>query len=119
MLVDGGTPTTVSYISNTNPIPANKNDIASCTAMAGEMLGLKVIYMDAGSGAQTAIPTAMIQQVAKYIQIPLIIGGGITTAAKAKENCLAGADIIVVGNAVEKDPALISEIAAAIHSLNK
>ena len=119
MLVDGGTPTTVSYISNTNPIPANKNDIASCTAMAGEMLGLKVIYMDAGSGAQTAIPSAMIQEVSKYIKIPLIIGGGITTAAKAKENCLAGADIIVLGNAVEKDPALISEIAAAIHSLNK
>jgi putative glycerol-1-phosphate prenyltransferase len=61
----------------------------------------------------------MIQEVSKYIKIPLIIGGGITTAAKAKENCLAGADIIVVGNAVEKDPALISEIAAAIHSLNK
>lgn len=119
MLVDGGTPTTVSYISNTNPIPSNKSDIASCTAMAGEMLGLKLIYMDAGSGAQRAIPTAMIQQVAKYIQIPLIIGGGITTAAKAKENCIAGADIIVVGNAVEKDPALIREIAAAIHSLNQ
>jgi putative glycerol-1-phosphate prenyltransferase len=119
MLVDGGTPTTVSYISNTNPIPSNKNDIASCTAMAGEMLGLKLIYMDAGSGASRAIPTAMIQQVAKYIQIPLIVGGGITTAEKAKENCLAGADIIVVGNAVEKDPALITEMAAAIHSLNK
>lgn len=119
MLIDGGTPTTVSYISNTNPIPSNKNDIASCTAMAGEMLGLKVIYMDAGSGAISAIPTTMISQVAKYIQIPIIVGGGITTAEKAKENCLAGADIIVVGNAVEKDPALISEIAAAIHSLNK
>lgn len=119
MLVDGGTPTTVSYISNTNPIPANKNDIASCTAMAGEMLGLKLIYMDAGSGAKLAIPTAMIQQVAKYINIPLIIGGGITSAEKAKENCIAGADIIVVGNAVEKDPNLIGEIAAAIHSLNK
>lgn len=119
MLVDGGTPTTVSYISNTNPIPSNKNDIASCTAMAGEMLGLKLIYMDAGSGASRAIPTAMIQQVAKYIQIPLIVGGGITSAEKAKENCLAGADIIVVGNAVEKDPALITEMAAAIHSLNK
>ncbi len=118
MLVDGGTPTTVSYISNTNPIPANKNDIASCTAMAGEMLGLKLIYMDAGSGAKQAITTSMIQQVAKYIHIPLIIGGGITTAEKAKENCLAGADIIVVGNAVEKDPALIKDIAAAIHSLN-
>ncbi len=119
MLVDGGTPTTVSYISNTNPIPANKNDIASCTAMAGEMLGLKLIYMDAGSGALRAIPTAMISHVAKYIQIPLIVGGGITTAEKAKENCLAGADIIVVGNAIEKDPALISEISNAIHSLNK
>ncbi len=118
MLVDGGTPTTVSYISNTNPIPANKNDIASCTAMAGEMLGLKLIYMDAGSGAQTAIPSAMISQVAKYISIPLIVGGGITTALKAKENCLAGADIIVVGNAFEKDPNLIQEIAEAIHSLN-
>jgi len=119
MLVDGGTPTTVSYISNTNPIPSNKNDIASCTAMAGEMLGLKLIYMDAGSGACRPIPTAMIQQVAKYIQIPLIVGGGITTAEKAKENCLAGADIIVVGNAVERDPALITEMAIAIHSLNK
>jgi len=118
MLIDGGTPTTVSYISNTNPIPSNKNDIASCTAMAGEMLGLKVIYMDAGSGAQRAIPTIMISQVAKYVQIPIIVGGGITSPEKAKENCLAGADIIVVGNAIEKDPALISQIAAAIHSLN-
>jgi putative glycerol-1-phosphate prenyltransferase len=118
MLVDGGTPTTVSYISNTNPIPSNKNDIASCTAMAGEMLGLKLIYMDAGSGAQKAIPTTMISQVAKYVQIPIIVGGGITSAEKAKENCIAGADIIVVGNAVEKDPALIQSIAEAIHSLN-
>ena len=118
MLIDGGTPTTVSYISNTNPIPSNKNDIASCTAMAGEMLGLKVIYMDAGSGAQRAIPTIMISQVAKYVQIPIIVGGGITNPEKAKENCLAGADIIVVGNAIEKDPALISQMAAAIHILN-
>jgi len=118
MLIDGGVPTTVSYISNTNPIPSNKSDIALCTAMAGEMLGLKLIYMDAGSGAQKAIPTAMIQQVAKHISIPLIIGGGITTPEKARENCVAGADIIVVGNAVEKDPALITAIAEAIHSLN-
>lgn len=119
MLVNGGTPTTVSYISNTNPIPANKNDIATCTAMAGEMLGLKLIYMDAGSGAQHAIPAEMIQQVAKNIQIPLVVGGGITTPEKALENCVAGADIIVVGNAIEKDPALIKSIANAIHSLNK
>jgi len=119
MLIDGGTPTTVSYISNTNPIPSNKKDIALCTAMAGEMLGLKLIYMDAGSGAQRPIPADMIEQVSKHIQIPLVVGGGITTAAKALENCKAGADIIVMGNAVEKDPNLIEEIAAAIHSLNK
>jgi len=118
MLIDGGVPTTVSYISNTNPIPSNKSDIALCTAMAGEMLGLKLIYMDAGSGAQKAIPSTMIQQVAKHISIPLIIGGGITTPEKARENCIAGADIIVVGNAVEKDPELITAIAEAIHSLN-
>jgi putative glycerol-1-phosphate prenyltransferase len=118
MLIDGGTPTTVSYISNTHPIPANKNDIAACTAMAGEMLGLKLIYMDAGSGAKNAIPASMIQQVAKHTQTPLIVGGGITTPEKAIENCKAGADIIVVGNAVEKDPSLIQMIADAIHSLN-
>jgi putative glycerol-1-phosphate prenyltransferase len=118
MLINGGTPTTVSYISNTNPIPANKYDIATCTAMAGEMLGLKLIYMDAGSGAQHAIASEMIQQVAKNIQIPLVVGGGITTPEKALENCVAGADIIVVGNAIEKDPGLIKSIANAIHSLN-
>ncbi len=118
MLIDGGSPTTVSYISNSNPIPANKNDIALCTAMAGEMLGQKLIYMDAGSGAQNAIPTEMIAKVSAHIQIPLVVGGGITTPEKAKQNCIAGADIIVVGNAVEKDPALIQAIAEAIHSLN-
>jgi len=119
MLIDGGSPTTVSYISNTNPIPSNKNDIAICTAMAGEMLGLQLIYMDAGSGAQKAIPTEMIKEVAKHISAPLIIGGGITTAEKAIENCIAGADIIVIGNAVEKNPTLIKEMADAIHGLNK
>ena len=75
MLIDGGTPTTVSYISNTNPIPSNKNDIAACTAMAGEMLGLKVTYMDAGSGAKNPIPASMIQQVAKHTGTPIIVGG--------------------------------------------
>lgn len=74
--------------------------------------------MDAGSGAQKAIPTEMIAKVSAHIQIPLVVGGGITTPEKAKQNCIAGADIIVVGNAVEKDPALIQAIAEAIHSLN-
>jgi putative glycerol-1-phosphate prenyltransferase len=117
MVIDGGAPTTVSYISNASPLPADKNEIAMCTAMAGEMLGMKLIYMDAGSGAKRAISESMIQQVAGCISVPLIIGGGITTPEKAYLNCKAGADVIVVGNAIEKDPSLIKEIAAAIHSV--
>lgn len=116
MVIDGGAPTTVSYISNAAPIPADKNDIALCTAMAGEMLGLKLIYMDAGSGARHAITEGMIQQVAKNTTCPLVIGGGIKTPEKAYNNCKAGADIIVVGNAIEKDAGIITEISAAIHS---
>ncbi len=116
MVIDGGAPTTVSYISNAAPIPADKNEIAMCTAMAGEMLGMKLIYMDAGSGARRPITESMIEMVASHIEAPLIIGGGITDPEKAYRNCKAGADVIVVGNAIEKDPSLIREIAAAIHS---
>ncbi len=117
MVIDGGAPTTVSYISNATPLPADKNEIAMCTAMAGEMLGMKLIYMDAGSGAKKPITTAMIEQVAKCIDVPLIVGGGITDPEKAYRNCKAGADLIVVGNAIEKDENLIMEMADAIHSL--
>ena len=117
MVIDGGAPTTVSYISNASPLPSDKNEIAMCTAMAGEMLGMKLIYMDAGSGAKTAISESMIQSVSSCIEVPLIIGGGITTAEKAYLNCKAGADVIVVGNAIEKDAGLIKEISSAIHSI--
>jgi phosphoglycerol geranylgeranyltransferase len=116
MLIDGGAPTTVSYISNTIPIPADKNEIAMCTAMAGEMLGMKLIYMDAGSGARRAISESMISRVASVIDVPLVVGGGITDAEKAYLNCKAGADVIVIGNAIEKDASLIKEMSAAIHS---
>ena len=117
MVIDGGAPTTVSYISNATPIPADKNDIAMCTAMAGEMLGMKLIYMDAGSGAKRPITETMIEKVACNIGIPLIIGGGITEPEKAYRNCKAGADVIVVGNAIEKDASLIAEISHAVHSV--
>ncbi|MFC4231909.1 geranylgeranylglyceryl/heptaprenylglyceryl phosphate synthase [Parasediminibacterium paludis] len=119
MVVDGGAPTTVSYISNASPIPADKNEIAMCTAMAGEMLGMKLIYMDAGSGAQRPITEKMIQFVSQHIEVPLIIGGGITTPEKAYLNCKAGADVIVVGNAIEKDISLIKEMSAAIKSVKE
>ncbi|MVT06784.1 geranylgeranylglyceryl/heptaprenylglyceryl phosphate synthase [Chitinophaga tropicalis] len=116
MVIDGGAPTTVSYISNTTPIPADKDDIALCTAMAGEMLGMKVIFMDAGSGARKPITESMIARVASQISAPLIVGGGIRDAEKAYLNCKAGADVIVVGNAIEKETSLIKEIADAVHA---
>ena len=116
MLIDSEKPTTVSYMSNTTPIPANKDAVAACTAMAGEMLGLKLIFMDGGSGAQNPISEKMIASVSKSVDTPLIIGGGISSGEKAIVNCKAGADIIVVGNAIEKDENLIAEIADAIHN---
>jgi phosphoglycerol geranylgeranyltransferase len=118
MVIDGGAPTTVSYISNALPIPADKSEIALCTAMAGEMLGMKLIYMDAGSGARRPISTDMIEKVSAAIEIPLIIGGGIQDPEKVYLNARAGADVIVVGNAIEKDLSLLSEMAAAIHSVS-
>ncbi|WP_111598331.1 geranylgeranylglyceryl/heptaprenylglyceryl phosphate synthase [Chitinophaga skermanii] len=117
MVIDGGAPTTVSYISNATPIPADKDDIAMCTAMAGDMLGMKVIYMDAGSGARKPITESMIKRVSSQVEAPIIVGGGIRDAEKAYLNCKAGADIIVVGNAIEKNPNLIKEIADAVHSV--
>ncbi len=115
MVIDGGKPTTVSYMSHAAPIPHDKNDIALCTALAGEMQGKHVLYMDAGSGAKKPISTEMIAKVAQNTNIPLIVGGGIGDPEKAYINCKAGADIIVVGNAIEKDVQLIFEIASAVH----
>lgn len=119
ILVDGGRPTTVTYMSQTMPIPRDKPDIASCTASAGELLGLRVIYLDAGSGARESVSTAMIREVKKEIDIPLIVGGGIRNGYQAREMCEAGADILVVGNAVEKDPAQLIEISSAVCAFNE
>lgn len=117
MLIESGPVTTAQYISNTLPIPRLKDDIAICTAMAGEMLGLRLIYMDAGSGAELPISASMIKKVKESISIPLIVGGGIRTPEQALAGCEAGADMIVVGNAIEKDYSCLKEIAHAIHSL--
>ena len=116
MIIDSGRPTTASYMSNTFPIPADKDDVAVCTAMAGEMLGLKIIYLDGGSGARNPITESMIKSVRQSISVPLIVGGGICTPEKAILSCKAGADLIVVGNAFEKSPGLIYEMTEAVHS---
>jgi phosphoglycerol geranylgeranyltransferase len=115
ILVDGGTATSVTYMSNTIPVPADKPAIAACTAMAGEMLGLRMIYMDAGSGAKRPVPPAMIREVKNTVSLPLVVGGGITTPALARRAAAAGADIIVVGNSLEKKPELVLNISEAIH----
>lgn len=118
MLIDGGVGTTVLYMSNTSPIPGEKSDIAVCTAMAAEMLGLKLIFMDAGSGARTPVPSEMIESVRNATSIPIIVGGGIKTTEKVRENLNAGADLIVIGNAFEYDPSLLIDIAGTIHEHN-
>jgi phosphoglycerol geranylgeranyltransferase len=116
MLIESGVPTSVSYMSNSTPIPRDKTDIAASTAMAGEMLGLKLMYLDAGSGAKEPLSSEIIKAVRKNTGVPVIAGGGIRSAALAAEKCRAGADVVVVGNSIEKNPELIYEIADAVHS---
>jgi putative glycerol-1-phosphate prenyltransferase len=118
MLIDSGRQTTVSYISNTTPIPADKPAIAACTAMAGEQLGLKLIYLDGGSGALQPVSGELIQMVRKSVDTPIIVGGGINSKEKAYNALAAGADLIVVGNGIEKTPALLAEIASVVSEIN-
>lgn len=117
MLIDSGVPTTASYISGSAPLPGNKPEIAACTAMAGEMLGLQYIYLDGGSGALKPVTASMIAAIRKSVDLPIIVGGGISTPEKAQRNCQAGADIIVVGNAIEKNPDLLKDMAKAVHDV--
>jgi putative glycerol-1-phosphate prenyltransferase len=119
MLIDSDNQTTVSYMSNTIPIPADKFSVAVCTAMAGEMLGLKLIYMDGGSGARFPIHAKMIASVRRSIEVPLIVGGGINSVDKAMTSLKAGADMLVVGNGIEENPNLLIEVSDAINNLNE
>jgi len=117
MLIDGGRVSSTSYISNTIPIPNDREDIAVSTSIAAEMIGYKLIYMDAGSGAKISVSESMTKEVSSNISLPLIVGGGIDNIEKAKNLCRAGADIIVVGNAIEKNKSLIKKLSDAIHSI--
>lgn len=113
MVVDGGAPTTVSYMSGSLPLPANKPDIALCTAWAAELQGKHLLYMDAGSGAKNPVSEAMIRTVAANTGLPLFVGGGIRTPEKAEAAARAGATMVVVGNALESNPELLEELVAA------
>jgi putative glycerol-1-phosphate prenyltransferase len=114
MLVESGRMTSVEYISNTKPIPSNKADIAVCTAVAGELLGMKSIYLEGGSGADLPVPEEMIRAVKKNISIPLIVGGGIRSVEALKNAYASGADVVVVGNILEEKPELYTELFQAL-----
>jgi putative glycerol-1-phosphate prenyltransferase len=119
MLVNDHAKSSAAYVSNTIPIPNDKTEIACATAMAGEMLGMQMIYMDAGSGSECPIPPDMISKVSKSINIPLIIGGGIRTEIDAMHALKAGADIIVVGNGIENSKDLLINISLTVSEYNE
>jgi geranylgeranylglyceryl phosphate synthase family protein len=104
-------------MSNTKPIPRDKIDIAVAHALAAEMLGLKTLYLEAGSGARSSVPTEMIKKIAAYCSLPIIAGGGIRTPEEAREKARAGASFIVTGTIIEEQSqaAVIKEFADAIH----
>jgi putative glycerol-1-phosphate prenyltransferase len=118
LLIDGGTQTSVSYMSNTTPIPHDKGSIAAATALAGEFLGLKLIYMEAGSGAKNCVSAEMISKVKEATNIPLIVGGGIRDIESAKAALSSGADFIVVGNHLEKQPDFIEALMGVVGEFN-
>jgi len=116
MLIDSGRKTSVEYMSNTKPIPADKTDIAVAVALAGEMTGKKLIYLEAGSGAKNHVSPEMIAKVKQNISIPLIVGGGIRNTEILKTVCNAGADIIVVGTVAEKNSVVLQDYSDIVHS---
>jgi len=118
MLVESGKMTSVEFISNTKPLPRNKPDIAVAHALAAQYMGMQILYLEGGSGADHSVPIEMIQAVSQKINIPLIIGGGIRTAEQAKACVEAGASFIVTGTIIEKsnDSTILHTLAEAIHS---
>jgi len=118
MLIENGRSTSVEYMSNTRPIPASKPEIAVATAMAGEMLGMKTIYLEAGSGAARPVGLDMIRAIRKHISLPLIVGGGISSVEGAREVYRAGADLIVIGTALENNPSLIKDFCVLRNEMN-
>ncbi|WP_181304874.1 geranylgeranylglyceryl/heptaprenylglyceryl phosphate synthase [Rufibacter sp. XAAS-G3-1] len=118
MLVDSGRQTTASYMSGTTPLPHDKPSIAACTALAGQMLGLQYMYLDGGSGAMYPVSAAMIQAVRQAVSVPILVGGGVNTPEKAEAAWKAGADILVVGNHIEKSPQFISEVSEVKQRFN-
>ncbi|MFQ6007824.1 MAG: geranylgeranylglyceryl/heptaprenylglyceryl phosphate synthase [Candidatus Zixiibacteriota bacterium] len=117
MLIESNTLTSVQYVSNTHPIPRTKNDVARAHALAAQYLGMKLVYLEAGSGSGQPVPEEMVRAVASYVDIPLLVGGGLTTPEMCAARVEAGASFIVVGNGLENDPrfTLLRELTVACH----
>lgn len=121
MLIESGRVTSAEFMSNTRPIPRDKNDIAKATALAAQYLGMKLIYLEAGSGAQHPVTLGMINAVSSYVNIPVIAGGGIRTPERAAQCVAAGASFVVTGNVLENEEGrkMIGNFAAAIHEAKR
>ena len=119
ILIDGGKKTSVEYISNTQAIPADKHEITLATCMAAELLGFKLIYLEAGSGAKNTVPEALIKIVKSNINLPLIVGGGIRNTEKAQKLYYAGADILVIGSKTEETPGFIDDLCKIRNDFNR
>lgn len=110
LLIESGRETTASYISNTKPIPRDKPEIAMATALAGEMMGHQLVYLDGGSGAKNCMPSEVIKQVATQVNNPIIVGGGIRTTEDLQAVYKAGATMAVIGTAFEENSQLLNKI---------
>lgn len=121
MLIESGATTSVQYVSGTQPVPADKHDIACAHALAAQYLGMQLVYLEAGSGAAKPVPPEMIRRVSEYVDIPLLVGGGLSTPEDCSAQIEAGASFVVVGSSVESDPrfAHLRDLAAAVHSKEK
>ncbi|MCK6640294.1 MAG: geranylgeranylglyceryl/heptaprenylglyceryl phosphate synthase [Bacteroidia bacterium] len=119
ILIEGTTLTTVQYMSQSLPVPRNKPGIACATALAGEQLGLRATYLEAGSGAKDSVPEEIIRSVRETISGVLICGGGITTGDQLERIFDCGADIAVVGTALENNPADLIKFIEVRNKINK
>jgi len=119
ILIDGKNTSSVQFISNTTPIPADKIDIIVATAIAGEMLGLKLIYLEGGSGAKEVIPSEVVKSVRKNISTPLIVGGGIKDPDEMIKLFNAGADIVVISTIFENNPIKLLDFSKSLVDYNK
>jgi phosphoglycerol geranylgeranyltransferase len=119
LIIESGKATSVQFMSNTQPIPKDKPDIAKAHALAAEYLGMKFVFLEAGSGAENAVPDLVIKEIRDFISIPIIVGGGIKKPDAAYRKVKCGASFVVIGNALEKDDSVIKEFAEAIHIKKK